>query len=251
MTDNPILYKVLKDFGLNGREIGIYLYLLEKGTSTPPQIAKSTNIARTNCYNILQELQNKGLVKRQKAGKRFSYIAIDPEIFLALLEEKKKMIAHIIPDLKAVEKTQKNKPVIKFFDGIEQIKIVFSNTLEAKSILGIASTEKLFSLDEKYFNKYEREIKKRKIFFKDIVTPSSGKNAASISKDRMGVYYDYKVIPKNYKEILTDILIWDDNVALLTLENPIFGTIIKNKDLALTLRTMFEVMWRSLPSTNN
>ena len=73
---------ILKSIGLKRNEINIYLYLLESGVSTHPQIAQGTHIARTHCYNILRSLQNKHLVSSQKRGKRMAYIARTPKALL-------------------------------------------------------------------------------------------------------------------------------------------------------------------------
>src|SRR3989338_10227979 len=115
----------LKNIGLKGSEIKVYLYLLENGVSTPPQIAKSTKIARTNTYHIVRALEEKGLIEQHKKRKRFVYLPTDPAALLRTLERRREIVEQLLPDLRALHKIQKNKPSIRFFEGTEQIKEIF------------------------------------------------------------------------------------------------------------------------------
>jgi sugar-specific transcriptional regulator TrmB len=240
------LQKQLKSIGLNNSEIEIYLYLLSNGISTPPQIAKGTRIARTNCYNILQELKNKDLITEQLYRKRKSYLANNPTSLIKDLDKKREIINNLLPDLAALFKTQKNKPIIKFYDGLEGIKEVFMQNLEADEILGIASTKQLFALDTKFFDYHRDEMKKKNIIFRDIITYASSEESMHISKGTMGALITHKILPKKYNDLPVDILVWQDKVALMITSDPIFGTVIQNEFMAKTFRMMFDVMWDSL-----
>lgn len=236
----------LIELGLRESEINVYLYLLKQGVSTPPQIAMGTGIARPNCYKILQSLKEKGLIEQQKKDKRKAYLASDPIALVQTLERRKQAMDKILPDLRALYTTQKNKPEIRFYDGFEQVKQIFEQTLSAKEILGIASTKKLFALSPKFFDKYRKEIKKRGISFKDIISYESGEKSGPRTKEDLGVFYEIKLLPAKYEDIPTDILIWDDNVALIVTDKPVFGTVLTNKHLAQTFRILFELSWQKL-----
>ena len=121
--NNMNIVKQLKDVGLHQSEIDVYLYLLGNGYSTPPQVSRGTKIARTNCYNVLSSLKDKGLIKEEQRRKRKVYLASDPEALLLSLEKKKMALEGVIPDLKALFITQKNKPQVK--SNITKALIVF------------------------------------------------------------------------------------------------------------------------------
>ncbi len=38
----------------------------------------------------------------------------------------------------------------------------------------------------------------------------------------------------------------DDNVAIVSLEEPVFGTVIRNKAIAQTFRIVTDVIWQQL-----
>lgn len=236
----------LKEFGLKQSEIRIYLYLLEQGVSTPPQIAAGTLIARPNCYLVLQTLEDKGLIAEQTKGKRKVYYATDPSALLQNLEQRKKTMAELLPDLEALRARQINKPVIRFFDGFEQVKQIYWETLSAKEILAIASTQKLKSISNDFFNKYRQEVQNHDIDFKDIITYDSLADTGKSSKELLKGLYEYKVLPKKITDLPTDILIWNDNIALITLNEPVFGTVLSNPPLARTFRIIFDLCWEKL-----
>lgn len=234
----------LKEAGLLPSESTVYLYLLESGLATPPLIAKGTRIARTNCYHILQSLKGKGLIEEHAQGKRKAYLASDPEAIARSLERKKEAINRLLPDLRALYTTQKNKPKIRFYDGLEQIKEIYLQTLSAEEVFGLGSTKQLTELAPDFFAHYLEELQKRKIVFNDILShPSKEKSGPQMQSVLKGLY-EARYFSAEHRDFPTDILIWEDNIALITLEKPIFGTVLTNSLLAKTFRIIFSNLWK-------
>ena len=236
------IFKQLKDVGLKKNEAEIYLFLLQNGVSTPPQIAKGTAIARTNCYNILNSLQEKDVIEQIQKGKRDAYVARDPESLKLDLERKIESIERVLPDLRASYVVQKNKPTFQFYEGWQEVKQIYDLTLNAREIYAVGSTERLLELDKDYFEKYVKEVAKRNIVFQDLLTESSRATSGPMIERLTSGLHTAKYLPSKYGENLTDILIWDDNIALIALGEPIFGTIIRSKPLAETFRTILKVL---------
>lgn len=236
----------LREIGLTKSEVTVYLFVLQEGLSTPPQIAKNTGIARTNCYHILQSLKEKHLLTTQRRGTRTAYLARDPQALYEKIESQRHSIEELLPDLRALYSAQQHKPSIQFFEGFEEVKQIYYSTLRAEKILAIGSTKQLAHLDANFYTHYIAQIKKRHIIFDDILSYDSGEKAAPQMKRTLKGLYDMKFLPKQTKELATDILIWDNSIALLTLEDPVFGTVITNQSLAETFRTMFQVFWERL-----
>jgi HTH-type transcriptional regulator, sugar sensing transcriptional regulator len=237
---------LLRDLGLFDSDIRIYLYLLENGLSSPPQIAAGSRIARTNTYAVLQRLKEKGLIEEQAKRERKAYIATDPLALEQSFERKREAIHQMLPDLRALYAVEKNKPKIRFYEGPEQIQQIFLETLSAQEIFGFASTKQLFTLSPSFFEKYRKKIKERNIVFHDILTFASGEESGPKAKEQLKGFYDFKLLPKEYGDLPTDILLWEDNIALITTSPPLFGTILTNPALAQTFRVFFTVMWKGL-----
>lgn len=233
----------LQKIGLHKNAALIYQYLLQHGLSTPPQIAKGTGIARTNCYNILRDLSDDHLVSVQKHGTRKAYVANDPEALFQRVQERKEHIEEILPDLRAMYATHQNKPVIRFFDGFEAVKEIYYMTLSAEEVFGIGSTNQLEKQEKDFYTRWLKEVKKKNIVFHDILSHASGESAAPAMKKVLRGLYDYTLLPKRYDDFPTDILIWKNNIALLTLQEPIFGTVITSQTLSATFQILFQALW--------
>jgi len=155
------LSKKLKDVGLKKNEAEIYLFLLQNGISTPPNIAKGTNIARTNCYNILNSLKEKGVINEQLKGSKKAYIARDPKSLKFSLERKIESLEKLVPDLEAVHTTQKNKPLFKFYDGWQEVQNIYNTSLDSSKIYALGSTERLVNKEKKsnFSRSYYRQLR--------------------------------------------------------------------------------------------
>lgn len=242
--------QTLHDLGLHKSEITVYLFLLENGLSTPPQIARGTNIARTNCYNILESLETKDLIEEQIQGKRKAYLASDPGALLRSWERKKELVERALPDLRALYTTQKNKPKIRFYEGVDGIQEIYHQTLSAKKLHGISSTEQMRTLMPDFFDAYLLDLVRHKIVLRDLLSDASRKIVGPQTKKVLGDLYDMRYFPSGYEDFPTDMLIWDDHVALITFEEPIFGTVLTNATLARTFVILFETMWQDRPPSS-
>lgn len=239
---NENLIKQLKNVGLKQNESEVYLFLLQNGISTPPVIARGTHIARTNCYNILASLIEKDVIVEQRKAKKKVYLARDPKSLKLNLEKKIETIERLVPDLEAIHITQKNKPAFYFFEGWKEVREIYSQTLEAKEVYATGSTEKLLQVELGFFENYVREIRKRNIVFNDLLKKAENNQSIELIKNFGGEEYSIKFLPENFTGNLTDILVWEDNLALVSLEESIFGTIIKSRPLADTLKGILSVL---------
>lgn len=240
MSNN--LIKQLKEVGLKQNESEIYLYLLQNGLSTPPQISKGTSIARTNCYNILNTLKEKDIINKQTKGKKKVYIARDPKSLKLSLERKIESLEKLVPDLEALYVTVKNKPTFRFFDGWKEVREIYNITLSAKEVYATGSTEKLLEIENGFFENYLKQVKKKGVNFFDLLKKSENEKSSDLIKNVAGELYSVKFLPENFTGEITDILVWDDNLALIALEEPIFGTIITNKPFAETFKNILKIL---------
>lgn len=236
----------LKLVGLNESETSVYLFVLEHGISSPSEIAKGTDIQRTNTYHILNSLVGNGLLKKQMHGKRNRYVANDPEAVLLILEKKKDAMKEVLPDLRAIHNTQKHKPVIYFYEGPEEVKGAYMRAASAhEEIHAIGSTEKIEHALPGFLTALEKTFKKRGIVMNDLLIESARGKTAEIIRDIMGGLYNQRFLDSRYRDVPTDILIWDDHVLLVTLDEPLFATEIINWHLANTFRMLFDIAWRA------
>jgi hypothetical protein len=84
--------------------------------------------------------------------------------------------------------------------------------------------------------------------FHDVLTYASKQKAGPEMKDVLKGLYDVQYLPVKYDDIPTDLLIWNDSMAHITLQEPFFATILTSPLLARTMRTLFSVIRDGLGS---
>jgi len=88
--------------------------------------------------------------------------------------------------------------------------------------------------------------KKNNVIFHDILTHSSDTGEGAQMKSTLGSLYDHALLPKEEGDQPTDVLIFGDHVALITLSDPIYGTVLESTLLAQTFRTIWRTMRRGV-----
>lgn len=234
----------LRDVGFNKTEAAVYLFLLENGLSSPAQIAKGTGILRTNAYHVLQQLSAQSLIHIQQVGKRKAYVARDPESLYQSIDTKREAIGRILPDLRGLYTTQRHKPKVQFYEGYEQVSEVYWRSLEAKEIFAIGSTKSLNAALPTVYDRYMNEVKRRGIIFHDLLTHASRTETGPKMQEILKGLYDVHYLPSiaHEDDIPTDLLIWNQSIAHITLEQPLFATVITSPLIARTMRMLFRVI---------
>ena len=105
-------------FGLTSNQVKVFLYLSKYGEQTAPDIFKSLSLPRTETYQILNSLQNKGIVTSKLCHPTiFSPLPIN-EALLILINSEKRRIANLENDESKLVELWKQIPT---FDSTNQI----------------------------------------------------------------------------------------------------------------------------------
>ncbi len=124
-----MIQEALQELGLNRRESICYTALLELGSSKIGAIVKKTGIPSSKIYEILDKLINRGLVSYVKIGKIKHYQASDPKTLLNYIDEKKKKIEEILPQLLLKQKLS-TKQSVEMFEGQKALFSLFTNLIK-------------------------------------------------------------------------------------------------------------------------
>jgi len=234
--------------GLSTEEAKTYIAILELGGSYASNIARKAGINRATCYHTLNNLKKKGFINSFNKGKILWFNAEPPQVIANIQEEKFTKAKELIPQLLSIANTSALKPKIRFYEGIEGVKIIFEDILTTKDeLLGYTNIKTLGALFKDYFKNYcqqkiEKGIKTRNI------SPAT-ENATDIINQFYPPNYD-----KNLVEILlvnneefyfeNDISIYENKVAVVSL-NPdeVMGLIIESPTLAKSMRSIFNLAW--------
>lgn len=240
----------LKKLGLSDKEAKVYLALLELSEAPVQKIAGKAKVNRATTYVILESLHKKGAVTTLEKNKKVMFAAESPRTLLSLfksqeqeLRDKQEEFKKILPELEAIFNLAIERPIVRFFEDIEAVRIIREEIIAsgAKVIYDIYSLEyvnQIYSL----FSKEENNdfLKKRKelgITIKAIYTSDTGPFKEFQLKG------ERKFVPKDKFPFSADILIYKNKVALTTLRGKIITVIIESKEIADTLRIVFELAW--------
>ena len=124
-----MIEETLQELGLNKRESICYSALSELGSSTVGVICKKTGIPSSKIYEILNNLIQKGLASYVIKGKIKHYQASNPRVLLSYIEEKKKKIEEILPQLLLKQKLVK-KQSVEIFEGQKALFSLFTDLIK-------------------------------------------------------------------------------------------------------------------------
>lgn len=243
-----MIHQDLTTLGLTEEEARVYTTILELGGSFASTIASKAKVPRVNCYHILEKLKKRGLITTYVKKNIAFFVAEPPQVLINQMEEKLDHARKLLPQLLSLTNIHAFKPIIHSYEGIEGIKTIFDQTLEAKSeVLGYTNLEALGALLPDYLPGYTKKLvqKKTKVRW---LSPSTEKARGFIS-----TYY-----PKSYPQDLVEILfvnpkefhfenqisIYDNFVAIISL-NPeeLIGVLIESAVYARTQRAIFNLSW--------
>ena len=237
--------KVLEGAGLTGNEVKVYLSLLKRGSSSAGMLVKESGLHRSRVYESLEMLSQKGLVGYFIKDFKKHFQAAKPGILLDFLEERKsmideqkKVIKKILPDLKEMEFMKKEEIEGAVFKGTEGLKAIHSDMLKHGEDIWVLGAKGLIFSALKYFMPgFERERVKRGIKWKSIFDKE--KNFNRIKKP----LFQKRRMPDEFSSSGV-VNIYGDRVAIvLWKEKYPTGFLIKNKLIADAFRKWFTFMW--------
>lgn len=232
---------LLSSFGIREKKADVYIACLELGSATVLPIAQKAGANRTTTYDLLEDLQIKGLVSyRELRGRRY-YRCNDPRKFQQMVEQQQKTVSAALPELLAMYKPSKEKPATRFYEGKEEIALIYKELLKATSIDAYGN----FSQVAKYFPEFPNYIRQqlhRGIRVRDLVVQDNE------SENLVKLYLPPKQEMRFLSEHLTmdtDTIIYGDSVAMISYGETVHGLVIDSKAIAATQKKVFEEMWEA------
>jgi len=152
----PILKRALENTGLSDKQTAVLGVLLENGGSMlVASIARAAKLNRTTVYDILNELVDKGLASKVKKEGAFRYQSIAPESLPSYverrrdaLEESKRELAELVPQIKLMQSKGRALPKVQFFEGQEGMQQAYEDVLvnnNEKFLRGITGMDAVYA----------------------------------------------------------------------------------------------------------
>jgi len=236
---------ILKTLGLLDSEIKTYLAALELGPSTVIQLTGKTNISRQASYTAIEALIERGLMSSVEKGKKTLYASESPERLVAFAEAKMRTMESTLKDIKAAADDlhllrKGEKPAVKMFEGKEGLYAMLQDIVDTapESFDEIGNEDSIASVfTDEDLNVYKIKFDELGIKHRFI---SKAKQQNPVRKKSTRQYINRKDINFN-----GDVLVWDSKVAFLTFRGKMISVLIESKDIADTIRSLYQLAWDS------
>ncbi|MBI2984098.1 MAG: hypothetical protein HYY50_00515 [Candidatus Kerfeldbacteria bacterium] len=238
------IQQVLDELGLKKNKGVVYLASLETGSGTALEIATKARLPRTTVIEILDALAAMALVSYVTKGRARIYSAESPEKLKALLKDKERSLASVLPELKSLVSTKGRRPKIRVYDGLAGVKTVFEDTLTVsdKQLRGILSMADLYKIPGKGFMD-DYVVRRIKAGIQLRVMRSEIKEIEETWPTSVTESRTLRYAPADFVFPMTQYL-YDNKVGLIGTEKENFGMIIESEDFYQTQKNLFEIMWQ-------
>ncbi|MFA6269204.1 MAG: helix-turn-helix domain-containing protein [archaeon] len=248
-----MLNESLRKLGLTEGEINVYLALLDLGESTKTALAKKSNVAPSNVYDITNRLIEKGLVSKMEKNGVAHFSPANPQRLIDFVEDKHKEIEeektevqNVLPQL--LSKFGKTKKALKIesFYGWQGLATVFRDLLSEcnagdENLIFGASTGTNPKQADLFFNKYSRMREKKKIFTKIIFNEDVRNRPERISFFLKSKQYDVRFIESKTP---SEIIVYHNCAIILILTDEPIAVRFNGDEVAKSFRAYFELMWK-------
>lgn len=238
----------LQTIGFSEKQAQVYVALLQLGPSSAYVIAEKSGLKKPTTYVILEELREKGVVKRVPRKRKQLYVAQVPQEVFAHAHEQMQQAQNVLPQLEALTRTSPTKVHALYFEGTTGIKHAVEYRLKEKQgeeIIGFnAQVEDVDDEFRDYIDEYNDKLKRLDIRVRSIVP----KHQSLKRFRRQDQAYNRTVKEVSQKEYSSSISIeaFDDIVRIIDFTND-QAMVIENSNVAGTVRQIFEMVWKKLP----
>jgi len=226
----------LSQIGLSKGQAVIYLSLLKLGTATVKEAAEDSGFHRTNIYDVIDELKEKGLVTYYKEGKSTYYQAVNPSNLSSVLEEKKSILEEALPQLMNLFTYSSDKVSVQVYRGAQGMKSAFNNIVKKKNIMlyGLNIQGQLRTELPIYSKQYYRKLDEKNIHYQGIYTREY---VVKFSKHKIRYIH-----PKYATPVATHI--YEDTILIQIWQPEMIAIEIKSKQIADSYKDNFNIIWK-------
>lgn len=242
----------LKLLDLSDNEITVYLANLELGEATLAAIAQKSQLARTTVEYILKQLDKKGLLQELTKDNRRYFLPYPPKTVLGLLKQKEmefhsqiETFQESLPELNRLFKAFALQPRIRVFEG-EEIRNIYEEILSSpiEETWFIGEMEKTAAVvGEQYLKSWMKRRVKKHIGTKAIRV-RTGEFEDEVVNAKEGYLRSVRLAPEGF-ESPSHIIIYGDNVAIITSPKESFGVVITSREYATTMKNCFMETWKN------
>lgn len=236
------LGEILKTLGLNKNEILIYLDLMQHNNSSALDIAKSTGIHRSNTYDSLRKLIERGFAAEIKEGDKTLFQAINPEKIKYYIKQKEQEFDTLIPEIKDFGRKDDSVGSFSVAQGAFAAREALYDLLKLNSTIYAygASKEAVETFGEGFLKDFHKERIKKKIMMKHIYNKDAFQRIKYLNKIK---YTEARYLPEKYHTVAATA-ICRSSVVIFIFAKPVHVIKINNQIVADAYKDYFELLYR-------
>lgn len=236
--------EALKEIGLSTNEAKVYRALIMLGSAPVTEITKKSGVFRSNAYDALDRLIEKGLVSCVTKHNKKIFEVAHPKNLFEILKEKESALNKMMPTLIAEYEEKKTKQNIYNYKGMEGIKTVLRdiNTSKEYDAFGISSN--LAKVVPYYFPHWIKERLNKGLFARMIKAKGDKLATAEIvGTENYRKMFHVRELPEEFYTPAATF-IYGDKVAIIVekMGSPV-AIVIENKEIAEGYRKQFKALW--------
>jgi sugar-specific transcriptional regulator TrmB len=229
--------------GFPENEVKVYIALLDLGSSTAGKITKKSGINRTNVYDALERLLEKGLATYVIMSNRKYFEATAPDNLINFFEEKEKEISEqkkdaesLITEIKKRRRLDRAPQESTIYKGKKGLKNIAEDIIEEKNTLYVFCAEGNFKeIFTHYFEQWHSKRIKNNLKIKIIYNRKiRGRKRYRL----MDMRFNSSIEPNP-----ATTWIYGDKVAIIVWSEQPVATLIRSKDVSTSYRQFFEMIW--------
>lgn len=240
--------KLLQGIGLSKNEASVYESLLALGLTTTGPISKRASLHSQIVYQALESLIEKNLVSNIIKNNRKYFQASNPDSLLDNVHKMENLARSVIPDLKSLQKNQKDPLQVKIMYGhegfINNLQDVAESAVKHDKIIrviGGAAAKDFYRVIGDWYPDYVELLTRKKVG-KWQISPD---NTSQEFKEKFAKESNtvLKIMPPDFSSIIQTRITGE----LVTIEMYEVDTIIIqiwSKAVAVSYRTYFDFLWK-------
>ncbi len=241
------LQKTLIDIGLSPSEASVYLAALSLGPTTILKLARTAEMKRTTVYRVVDELQQRGLMKIELAGLKQLYTAEDPKRLDSVLKSREKEFSAKLPEFEALYNLKETGTGVRYYQGLESVKSaldkILQDTRSGDEYLVIVDQEKWYDQDPAFFEDFMERRAKKSLKIRMLLRDSELTRRHKQFERNYNI--SIRILPKE-TNLNTDLCITPQHFMVQQLKNPVIALMVDNESIIETQKEMFEIMWNAI-----
>jgi HTH-type transcriptional regulator, sugar sensing transcriptional regulator len=235
--------QILERIGLSKNEIKIYLDLAQQDSSSALEISKRTQIHRSNTYDAIRKLIERGFISEIIEDKKKLFRAKEPEKIKDYIKQQEQEVESILPYLKMFSsEDNREKEGVSTAKGTFAVREALHDLLKLNKQINVygASIKSIDAFGLGFLKDFHAERIKQKISMRHIYDADAIERTKYLTRMKLT---EAKILPKKYYSIVSTN-ICGDTVMFLIFSNPASAIIIKNKSIAEAYSNYFEILWK-------